>query len=133
MPSLDLSAAFRPEMLDTFAVIRRPEEVNDHGESEVDDEDPVETVGVVTFASPTQLERLEDEDRMGRVISVVTQYKLRAASREPGQDWKPDQIEWPVDSGELYEVKDIQPYVRYGSGFVQALAASIAAIEAPPA
>lgn len=130
MPELDMSDAFGPENLDTFNVIRRPEVVNEHGESEVPAPELIEDVeGVVCMAGPDDLERLDDQDRMQRTISVVTKFRLRGPSRDGDTDWKPDVVVW---DGTQYEVKVIDPYVRYGSGFVQALCASTAAIDLPP-
>lgn len=132
MPLLDVSDAFDVDNTDVFQVIRRPETVNDSGESETTDASPVDAQGVICAASPEDLERLDDNDRMQRTISIVTQYRLRGTSRSGAQDWKPDIIVWPKASGEKYEVKLVEPYTRYGAGFVQALAGSIMAVDAPP-
>jgi hypothetical protein len=127
VPTLDVSdIPMSEEFADSFTVLRRPESVNDFGESVVADTTPDAASGTVTWASPTDRQRLDDQDRGQAVISIVTTYRLRGPSKVGAQQYKPDIVLW---AGNHYEVLDLQPYTRFGAGFVQALAGSIESIE----
>lgn len=119
-PYLDVSEALLdPTLVDQFVVTRRPEVIDAHGRSTVPA--PIvfkNIIGVVTAASPNDLERLDDQDRMGRHLSIVTKFRLQGPS--PG--FKPDTITW---KGDVFIVKSIDPYPQFGDGFVQALVGSI--------
>jgi hypothetical protein len=126
-PFLDVSEVLvDPDFADTFDVTRSPEVVNSFGESTV----PVPQVipgkiGVVTMASPNDLDRLPEGDNSSRTISIVTKFRLQGPS--PG--FKPDVVTW---RGDNYVVKLVEPYVQYGAGFIQALAGSIDTQQAAP-
>lgn len=130
MPLLDVSEVIDdPDFADTFEVIRRVETVNSFGESTVVEDSTEGVSGVVCMASPEDLERLAEEDRQHKVISVVTRYRLRGVSKESGSTYKPDIILW---AGSHYEVKWIDDYTHYGTGFVEVLAGSIDYVDPPP-
>lgn len=116
-----------PDITDLILVSRRRETVSmSTGRSEivVEKEFP-NTQAVVCAASPNDLERLDDSQRMGRNLSIVTTFPLRGPS--PG--YQPDLISW---HGDLFIVKLVDPYPQYGE-FVQAIAGSIDSIDmAPP-
>lgn len=119
-PTLDVSdVLLDPLFADRFDYLRQPEVVNAYGESTVPA--PVtyrNQSGVVTFASPNDLDRLPEGDRSARTISIITKVRLQG----PSQGVKADVVTW---AGDRYVVKLCEPYVRYGQGFVQALAGSI--------
>ena len=123
-PYADVSdAILDPALSDSITVTQRPEVIDAHGRSTVPA--PVVTnnvAAVVCAASPNDLERLPEEDRTGRNISVITQFRLGATR----QGFKPDLITWPVGAGaDSYVVKSVDPYPQFGPGFVQVIAGSI--------
>lgn len=133
-PQLDVSEVFScPDLMDTFRWYRQPEAVDDDGRAQVTEAAAQTGIGQVKPASGEDLERIPEADRTNRVLAVVTQVRLRAASRDGSQDYAPDQIEWPPQSGERYEVKDVKPYTRYGAGFTKAIVIGIEPVGAPPA
>lgn len=74
--------------------------------------------GVVTNASPNDLERLPDVQRMDHHISIVTEYVLQGALA--GR--QPDLVVW---RGNTYQVNSVDPYPQFGPGFYQVLAGSV--------
>lgn len=131
MPTLDVSEALTcPELADRICVWRRPEVVTDKGRTSTAGEEPIRNVvAVVCMAGPDDLERLPEEERMGRVISVVTRFRLRGPAKDlRNQAYQPDVLDW---NGDRYVVSWIDPYNRYGSGFIQALAVATAAVQRP--
>lgn len=119
-PKLDVSSVLLdPFFADSFDFVRQPEVVNGYGESTVPQPQQfTRQVGVVTMAHPNDLDRLPEADRSARTISIVTKVRLQGPS--PGI--KPDVVTW---GGNRYVVKLVEPYVRFGAGFVQVLAGSI--------
>jgi hypothetical protein len=126
-PYADVSdAILDPALSHSFTVTQRPEVVV-NGRSTVPN--PVITTGVpgvVCASSKNDLERLPDEDRTGRHITIVTQFRLRGTAQAAGKNYKPDLIQWPEGVGsDTFIVKTVDPYPQYGPGFVQAIAASV--------
>lgn len=113
-----------PDFADDFPVKRRAESVGQNGRSELQVRD-MKGVGVICAASPSDLERLPEDQRMRRTISIVTQFRLQGPS--PG--YQADLVGW---QGDFFVIVDIQPYTNYGAGFVQALASSMSSQDAPP-
>lgn len=126
--AMDMSDALSdPDMLDRFDVVRRPETVDPTTGKSATSTTTFEKVrGVVSTAHGNDLERLDDADRMGRNISIVTQFALRGPSKEGSQVFKPDLIIW---RGTTYVVKTLDPYPQFGPGFVQAIAGSIGVVD----
>lgn len=125
--AMDMSDAFGPEMMDVFDVVRRKEVIDANGRSTVPN--PVTTTnvsGVVTAASKNDLDRLEDSDRMGRNIVVITPFALRGASKDGADVYKPDLVNW---RGSSYVVKALDPYPQFGPGFVQAICGSVNVVD----
>lgn len=123
---LDVSEVLSDPMIcSTFDVIRRSEVIGQNGRVNVDAVTHGDILGVITAAGSNDLERLDDNQRTGRNISVVTSFRLRATA--PG--YQPDLIGW---QGDFYVVKMLDPYTQYGAGFVQAIAGSLDFQDAPP-
>lgn len=130
MPGIDLSIALtNPVTLDAFNVTRRPDTPNNFGESSVVPTTFSNVRGVVCQASPSDMRRLPEEERQLQAISIITRFALRGASNDGGQDYQPDLVTW---AGSNYIVKHIQPYARYGAGFVQVIATLTDSAPAPP-
>lgn len=125
MPFLDVSdVVCDPMLADTFSVLRRVETVNDHGEVGISSTQHDNVVGVITMAGPNDLDRLDDSQRMGRVISCVTKFRLRGPS--PG--FQPDVIVW---QGSNFVIAALDLYNRFGAGFMQAIAVSMTLVDGP--
>jgi hypothetical protein len=129
MAFLDISdVLLDPSFTDTFQVQRRLETVDINGRSTTRTSTS-NTFGVVTAASPNDLSRLPDADVYHRVLSVVTQFKLRGETADgSGSNWKPDLIVW---RGNSYIVKEVDLYPQFGAGFVQAICASEDLVDMP--
>lgn len=121
MPGLDVSDAFDASFFDVFNLIRRAETVSNHGRPVV-----VPTVtnglyGVVTMASPNDLERVPEADVSLKSIVIVTQNRLQLGSVGPDADTtiKADIVQW---AGDNFQVALVEDYSRYGEGYIWALA-----------
>lgn len=126
---LDLSEAFDVDMLDVFSVIRRAETITQHGRSSLNQLRFNDVHGVVTAASPNDLERLEDYSYQKSGISVVTQFKLYGVAKKARQNYQPDVVYW--DSG-YYLVVLVENYSRYMTGWIQAVCVETDYIGAQP-
>jgi hypothetical protein len=119
-PTLDVSDGFDPSFYDELTVTRTTETINIHGRTA-----QVATtenfIGVVTPASPSDLERLPEAERMKKAISVYTQYRLRGVG--PGYD--ADIIHW---HGTPYQVSNLNDYSGYGVGFISVTAVAMSNI-----
>lgn len=127
--AMDMSDALSdPDLMDKFDVIRRPETVSaTTGKSTTTPTTFKKIRGVVSAAHGNDLERLDDADRMGRNISIVTSFALRGPSKDAtAQVFKPDTILW---RGSSYVVKTCDPYPQFGPGFVQAIAGSVGVVD----
>lgn len=126
MPGLDMSEALTdPLTMDRLTAVRRRQSISSHGRVRVSTK-RFPFGGVVNMAGPDDLERLDDNQRTGRVLSIVTKFPMRATS--PG--FQPDIAQWRGDS---YLVHTCDPYPQYGTGFYQVLAGSIDSQDkAPP-
>lgn len=124
MAQLDVSEALTDPLLgDLFVVRRKVETVNSKGRAVLTPTDLPDIFGVITVAHPTDLERLPEEQRMGRHFSIVTRFQLLGPA--PGK--QPDTVVW---LGGEYLVQDVGPYPQYGQGFVQAIVGSTDMIDA---
>lgn len=125
MAYLDVSdVLLDPELADIFTVIRRAEAVSSKGRSTLTPTTIPNVIGVICAAHGNDLDRLDDSQRMGRHISIVTQFRLIGPA--PGQ--QPDNIEW---QGDTFVILTIEPYPQYGKGFIQAIAGSVDMIDQP--
>jgi hypothetical protein len=114
-----------PMLAHTFNVNRRVQVVNNFGQVSYNTQTTYNVPGVVTAAGPNDLERLDDNQRMGRNLVIVTAFRLRG----PAPGYQPDTIVW---GGDTFVVKTVDPYPQFGSGFVQVIAGSIDSQDQPP-
>lgn len=129
MPQLDVSdVLLDPAIADVFDVTRRVQALTAKGRTTTSPSVFKNVRGVVTAAHGNDLERLDDSQRMGRNMSVVTKFALRGPAQVTGTKFQPDLVIW---AGDTYVVKAVDPYERYGRGFVQAIIGSIDIIDAP--
>ena len=113
-----------PSLADTFQVWRRKETVSGYGRSSTSVL-VLDAVGVITAATEDDLDRADDRQTMQRSIIVVSKFPLRG----PAPGYQPDLILW---NGDYYVVEKIDPYVRFGPGFVQAQAQEFDYVGEPP-
>lgn len=119
MPTLDMSdVLLSPEFADRFTLIRRTESVSSKGETVIQEWPTANVIGVFTAASPNQLERLDDHERTQRCMSLITKTQIQSSS----YGRQPDMVDWANDR---YIVRLVEPYTRYGRGFVQTLILAI--------
>ncbi len=112
------------DLCDTIVVKRRAEAVNTSGRPVFTTQTFNDVVAVVTSAGKNDLERLPEDQRMGRNLCIVTNFKLRG----PAPGYQPDLITW---YGDDFIVKQLDPYPQFGTGFVQAIVGSIDTIDQP--
>lgn len=115
MPTLDVSDVLTShEFMDKFTVVRRVETVGENGRASWV-ETRSDAFGVVTIGEPTMVTREDHSTYEQRVISVITRFRIQP----PNGETKADVIEW---AGGSYLVNKVDPYVRYGRGFVESTA-----------
>lgn len=130
MPTLDVTEVLDdPDIADTFTVTRRVQTVSSLGRTVVTPTVVAGVVGVVCAAGPNDLQRLPEDQRMGKVISIVTRYKLRGPALSGSTEYQPDLVIW---NGSTFIVKWVDDYSRFASGFIQALAGSLQNVDPPP-
>jgi hypothetical protein len=126
VPTLDVSEVFDDDdLMDSFTVLRRSECVGDDGRATFTRTAYPNTVGFVMVKGPGKNTRKDDSQMTSRDISVVTQFRLRAAS----DGVQPDEIVW---DGVTFTITSITPHTRWGEGFVKAEATSMNASDRPP-
>jgi hypothetical protein len=114
---MDLSDAFCPENLDTFAVIRRKQTVNNFGEADNGIQRIPDQMGVVDAGDDNKIAIATDEQHFGKSISVTTPFRLRGVSEVKGSEFAPDLVFW---HGSYFKVVVVEDYTSYGFGWVQA-------------
>lgn len=114
-----------PDTADTFTVLQRTDNVNVKGRSVIQATKITGQLGIFCTASRNDLERLDDEQRMGRHMSVVTKFRLQG----PSPNRQPDIVQW---NGSDFVVQFVDLYTNYGPGFIQAIIGSIDSIDPSP-
>ena len=126
MPLIDVSEIiFDADFAASFNVIRKAEVVGTNGRASVTETRFDGQTGVIINTDPADLEPQEEGEMAPRVVTIVTQFRLRG----PAPGFQPDDVE--ID-GERMKVIKVIPHTRWGSGFVKAVAQSIATIPAAP-
>jgi hypothetical protein len=113
-----------PFFVSCFDVLTRTEVVNASGRSIVTSSRSAGVRGVVTAAQPSDLVRLDDQERGQRAIKVYTRHRLNGPT--PGA--QPDVLVWQSNN---YVVRTIEPYANFGPGWVRVIAVNMDALEAP--
>jgi hypothetical protein len=129
MAYLDVSSVLlNPVFANKFRVTRRQQGISVKGRVEIVPTIFNNVVGVVTVAHGNDLERLPEEQRMGRNFVIVTKFRLRGPSGviALGTQFLSDLILW---EGDEHEVKVVEPYTKYGAGFIQAIVGSVSEID----
>lgn len=125
MPYLDVSdVLLDPTLAMGFSVIRRVETIGNNGRASLSETRFDDIIGVVTSSSRNDLQRLPEDQRAGRHLTVITKFRLQAPT--PGK--QPDVVVW---GGNRFVVKELDPYPQYGAGFIQAIVGSMDSIDEP--
>jgi len=139
MPMTNLSPAFtNPMTMDRFMVVRRIQEVDDHGRLQTTNKIFSRVFGVVASAGGNSGERSSDEMHMEKNLSIITKFKIIGPSDNPKKDgieYAPDIIFWPIRHGakaNQYLVTELDDYAAYGPGFVQVKCQSKITIDFTP-
>lgn len=128
MATLDVTEILDDEdIASEFHVVRRDEAVSlDTGRATIKERLHGPIIGVVVAKGPDKNQRRDDAQMIDRRISVVTVFRLRAAS----DNVQPDIIIW---DGTRYTITHVTPHTRFGQGFVKAEALAMQASNHPPA
>lgn len=114
MPTLDVSdVLLSPEFLDTELWYRRSVQSIDSDGFPVNDETRQQFGGVVTVDRSLEAKRMESGQVIAGAILVITQTRLISGKTALDADI----VEF---AGADYRVTFVDPYPRYGAGFVQA-------------
>lgn len=129
MPFIDLSfVTLDPSIAGIpFVVYRRSEEIDDDGRVTTETT-PYDAIGGVFPTGSNQLVRDPDRDFSDRGITIITRFRLQLES----DGFKPDLVEWPKDSGNLYLVNHINDFSQYGDGFMEAQAVAFQPVHLTP-
>ena len=120
MRYLDMSdVLLDPDLVDTSLVCHRQVQTKD------DDNFPVNTpqdfpfAGIVTVDRSLEAKRMAAGQNINGAILIVTQFRLTQgqAETDTSQSLDADTVTY---SGREYRVTFVDPYTRYGAGFVQA-------------
>lgn len=129
MPLLDVSElALDPDFADTFTVTRRVESF-DHGRLVPMPTDYPNVIGVVCMAGPNDLKRLPEGQYSGKIISIVSTFRLMLSGQVGGTTYQPDVITW---HGSKYLVIWVDDYTQFGGGQIEAMAESMTTQDPPP-
>jgi UDP-N-acetylglucosamine 2-epimerase len=120
-PSIDMRVALtNPITLDKFNVLRRAQQVSDHGRVSVVVTPFNNVHGIVTPSlSVKDLQRMTDAQIQSKALAIVTRFALRGEAEVLGQEFQPDLILW---HGNTFLVVFVEDYSNYAAGFVRAVA-----------
>ena len=119
MPWIDVSfVTIDPSVAgEDFIVIRRAQNVNDHGETIIRNM-VFPTLGSVTPVGDNSLLREDAFQTQTKTLRVITTFRLQGQSRGlSGIQYQPDLIYW---NGDYYIVRTLADYSSYGVGLVDA-------------
>ena len=127
MPFTSATRSIRNYRFQTaFPVERRTETIDEHGLSVVTTKTIQGMRGVITAGGDNALRRGADEQHMTKVLSVVTQFPLRG----PAPGFQADVIQY---RGDRFVVTQLDDYVAWGAGWVQATCESMDTVDKAPA
>lgn len=127
MPTLDVTEALLcDEFTDYVSVLRRTESVNEFGEVTITPVTYRAIPVVITSTESNTLVRSESAQYQPRTHTIVSVFGFRGPSPAGGQ---PDLVEY---MGTQFMIDVVEPYSRYGPGFVQARMTSVIRVDAAP-
>lgn len=126
MPTLNVSSVLLDtRFADFVTVFRREQVVNDFGEVSTI-ETPVYGVPItITATESNVLEREDASQYQSRTHTVISVYPFRGVA----PNVQPDLVEF---QGARFIIDKVEPYSRYGAGFVQARMTSILTVDPEP-
>lgn len=120
MPFLDMSDVLMdPDFLDTSLICHRQIQTRDADNFPVNMPQDFAFSGIVTVDRSLEAKRMAAGQNINGAILIVTQFRLTQgqAQTDTNQNLDADIVTY---SGRDYRVTFVDPYTRYGSGFVQA-------------
>ena len=120
MPLLDVSdVLLDPDFMDTSLVCHRQVQTVDEDNFTKNIAQDIPFSGVVTVDRSLEARRMMEGQNISGAILIVTQFRLTQG--QPGTDSTPRlDADIVTYSGREYRVTFVDPYTRYGAGFVQA-------------
>ncbi|ENT8173402.1 head-tail adaptor [Escherichia coli] len=120
MPFLDVSEVLLdPDFMDTSLVCHRQVQAVDEDNFATNTPQDIPFFGVVTVDRSLEAKRMSAGQNISGAILIVTQFKLTQGQTGTGSTPRLD-ADIVTYSGRDYRVTFVDPYTRYGSGFVQA-------------
>lgn len=120
MPLLDVTEVLLdPDFVDFSLVCRRQIQTTDDDNFPINTPQEIPFSGVVTVDRSLEARRMAAGQNINGAILIVTQFRLTQGSKSinDGPNLDADLV---VYNGGLYRVTFVDPYTRYGAGFVQA-------------
>jgi len=119
MPQLDVTdVLFDPDFMDTLVCHRQVQTV-DEDNFPVNTPQDISFFGVVTVDRSLEARRMAAGQSIGGAILVVTTFRLTQGQPEGNGSPRLD-ADVVTYCGRNYRVTYVDPYTRYGTGFVQA-------------
>ncbi|CAI1547436.1 MULTISPECIES: head-tail adaptor [Serratia] len=120
MPLLDVTEVLLdPDFVDFSLVCRRQIQTTDDDNFPINTPQEIPFTGVVTVDRSLEARRMAAGQNINGAILIVTQFRLTQGSKSvnDGPNLDADLVTY---NGGLYRVTFVDPYTRYGAGFVQA-------------
>ncbi|MGE6472829.1 head-tail adaptor [Serratia proteamaculans] len=120
MPLLDVTEVLLdPDFVDFSLVCRRQIQTTDDDNFPSNTPQEIPFSGVVTVDRSLEARRMAAGQNINGAILIVTQFRLTQGSKSinDGPNLDADLV---IYNGGLYRVTFVDPYTRYGAGFVQA-------------
>lgn len=120
MPLLDVSDVLMdPDFLDTSLICHRQIQTVDADNFPTNTPQDIPFSGVVTVDRSLEAKRMAAGQNINGAILIVTQFRLTQGQPETNSAPRLD-ADIVTYSGRDYRVTFVDPYTRYGAGFVQA-------------
>ncbi|MMZ56971.1 hypothetical protein D3C73_1315870 [compost metagenome] len=120
MPLLDVTEVLLdPDFVDFSLVCRRQIQTTDDDNFPINTPQEIPFSGVVTVDRSLEARRMAAGQNINGAILIVTQFRL-TQGRKSAADGPNLDADLVVYNGGLYRVTFVDPYTRYGAGFVQA-------------
>jgi hypothetical protein len=120
MPWLDLTdVLLDPFLASTFDVYRRLQIMQSNGTPSIKTTARYrDVIGIVAPTGSNSLVRQEAFESQADSIQVITPFRIRAASKDAkNANWQPDLIGY---AGNIYLVRTLNDYSKFGGGFMLA-------------
>ncbi|MEL5710138.1 head-tail adaptor [Serratia bockelmannii] len=120
MPFLDVTEVLHdPDFADPSLICRRQTQTTDDDNFPINTPQEIPFTGVVTVDRSLEARRMAAGQNINGAILIVTQFRL-TQGRKSAADGPNLDADLVVYNGGLYRVTFVDPYTRYGAGFVQA-------------